>query len=68
MVIKRIPKRATSYLEVNKTGILCANPDGNDHISARPTKASMKAWIKAGSDSFWTRALKAIVVKYVGGY
>ena len=62
-----MPKKGaavTTIDAVNSTGILCAIPDGGVHVSICPTNATMEAWIAAGSDSPWTKALKSIVTKY----
>lgn len=53
----------TTIEAVNATGVLVAVKDGANHVSVRPTNASMVDWIEQGSDSVWTTALKSIVVK-----
>ena len=54
----------TTIEKVNSTGVLQAVKDGVTHVSVRPTNASVQAWITAGSNSMWTKVLKAIVSKF----
>lgn len=62
----------------NKSG--CDNPfagftfpllwSSNDEIHVTVVPAAnipMRAWIKAGSDSIWFKAVKSVVVKWDGG-
>ena len=54
----------TTIEEVNSTGNLIAVQDGPSHVSIKPRNGTMSDWIKAGTNSIWTKTLKQIVKRY----
>lgn len=54
----------TTIEEVNSTGNLIAVQDGPSHVSIKPRNGTMSDWIKAGTNSIWTKTLKRIVKRY----
>lgn len=54
----------TTIEEVNSTGNLIAVQDGPSHVSIKPRNGTMFDWIKAGTNSIWTKTLKRIVKRY----
>lgn len=54
----------TTIEEVNSTGNLIAVQDGSSHVSIKPRNGTMSDWIKAGTNSIWTKTLKRIVKRY----
>ena len=48
----------------NTTGNLIAVQDGPSHVSIKPRNGTMSDWIKAGTNSIWTKTLKQIVKRY----
>ena len=54
----------TTIEEVNSTGNLIAVQDGPSHVSIKPRNGTMSDWIKAGTNSIWTKTLKLIVKRY----
>ena len=53
----------TTIEELNATGVVFAIQDGPTHVSVRPLNGTMDDWIKQGSDSKWTKAVKSVVWK-----
>ena len=49
----------TTIEEVNSTGNLIAVQDGPSHVSIKPRNGTMSDWIKAGTNSIWTKNIKA---------
>ena len=59
------PGAAVTTIEaLNATGIVYAIQDSTTHVSVRPIGGTMDDWIKAGSDSIWTQAVKSVVIKW----
>ena len=62
-----LPGAAMTTIEaLNATGVVYAVQDGPSHVSVRPVGATMEDWIRAGSGSIWTQAVKSVVVKWGG--
>lgn len=66
-----IPSRTervmTTINTINSTGILQAIQDKPFHVSVKPVGSTVKTWGDAGTDSIWTKTLKAVVIKWDGG-
>ena len=60
------PCAVTTIEAINATGILYAVQDGDTHVSVYPVGGTMLDWFIAGSNSAWTLAVKAVVVKWNG--
>ena len=56
----------TTIEALNATGIVYAFRDGSHHISVYPVGGKMSDWVKAGSSSIWTKAVKSVTVKWDG--
>ena len=62
-----MPGAAMTTIEaLNATGLVYAIHDGITHISVRPIGGTIDDWIKAGSNSIWTQAVKSVVIKWDG--
>ena len=60
-------KNVMTTIEVlNATGVVYAICDGGNHVSVFPIDGTLEDWYKAGSSSKWTKAVKAVVVKWYG--
>ena len=53
----------TTIEEINATGIVHAVRDGLTHVSVVPVGGTVEDWYKAGTNSIWTNAVKAVVKK-----
>ena len=51
---------------LNATGLVYAVQDGPTHVSVKPIGGSVEDWIIAGPTSVWTKAVKAVVIKWDG--
>ena len=59
------PGAAMTTIEaLNATGIVYAVQDSATHVSVRPVYATMDDWIRLGSNSIWTMAVKSVVIKW----
>ena len=56
----------TTIEALNATGVVYAIRDKLNHVSVRPVGVSMNVWIKAGTNSIWTQAVKDVVIKWNG--
>ena len=64
-----MPGAAMTTIEaLNATGIVYAVQDGLTHVSVRPVGATTEDWIRIGSLSVWTQAVRSVVIKWDGGY
>lgn len=58
----------TTINALNETGVVYAYQDKKTHVTVVPAaNIPVEAWIKAGSGSVWTKAVKSVVVKWDGG-
>lgn len=46
--------------------VLEVDGDGSHHVSVYPVGGKMSDWVKAGSSSIWTKAVKSVTVKWDG--
>jgi len=61
------PGAAMTTIEaLNATGVVYAVKDGPTHVSVRPRGGTIEDWVKAGSSSIWTNAIKLVVIKWDG--
>ena len=59
------PGAARTTIEaINATGLVYAVQDGPTHVSVRPVDGTMEEWIKEGSNSKWTQAVKSVVIRW----
>ena len=64
------PAAVTTIEALNATGIVVAIQDKPNHVSVVPAAhiGTLKEWIDTGSSHLCTQAVKAVVVKWDGGY
>lgn len=59
------PGAARTTIEaINATGLVYAFKDGPTHVSVIPVDGTMEDWIKEGSSSKWTQAVKFVVIRW----
>ena len=64
-----IPKpgsAATTIEALNATGLVYAVQDKPNHVAVWPVGGTMQDWIKEGSSSKWTQAVKSVVIPWKG--
>lgn len=56
----------TTIEALNATGLVYAIKDGPGHVSVYPVGGTMSDWVRAGSSSIWTQAVKSVTIKWDG--